>query len=441
MAMLAAVADRRGLPANLESEQIILALAMEDPTQTRRLVAELAPEDFSSARHQQLWYLIRDMVQADRQVSRVLVVEELFRLGKLESAGGFGYISGLDPTLGKIIGPDEYIAQIRDASVRRRVVVACQSLMDQCYTDDAATVQASLESLESAIADKLAEGSGSGLKSGSEVLRSVGGPAGLFKSAQHGLQTPWKDLNRLTMGLHRGQMIVLAARTGRGKSAAAAQIAECALGQHSGAVAVFSLEMRAESILRRMACASSGVPANAVRRGELSHDQRAKLQQAALSLAGDELYLSDRMRVTITSLYRGLQHLKHRGPIALAVVDYLQLMSGGAKAENRQQEIAAISRGLKTAAVEFDIPILVLCQYNREADKGETRPALHHIRESGAIGHDADMVWLFHEPEGMNETGWITELIVEKQREGPTGSIRLWFDRQKTRFAPVDERE
>jgi replicative DNA helicase len=431
---MVSMAEKRGLPANVESEQVLLWAAMEMPMETRRLVSELSADDFSLSKHQQAWHVITDLAAAGRQVSRVLVVEELSRRGRLEAAGGFAYLASLDGAIARVMGPDEYVAQVRDAAVRRRVMVECQSLIDRCVTEDAESVQAAVESMRAAIAERVAESSGSGLKHASQVLREAGGPGQLFAPSRYGLQMPWTALNRLTMGVHPGQMVVLAARTGKGKSAAAAQIAEYATRQQRGAVAVFSMEMRAEANLSRMTCATAGVNAGAVRRGDLSPQDRAKLQSSALAIASQDLWFSDAMRVTVPTVYRALQFLRYRSPLALGIVDYLQLMGGATKAETRQQEIAAISRGLKMAAVEFDIPMLVLCQYNREADRGETRPALHHIRESGAIGHDADQVWLFHEPEGITEAGWVTELIVEKQREGPTGSIRLWFDRAKTRF-------
>lgn len=434
--------ELRALPEALEAEKLILAVAMTDPTMTRRLATELTAQEFAGEKHRLIWYVISDLAREDRTVSRVTVTEELNRRGKLDTVGGLSYLADLDSSMGLVFGVDEYVRLVREKAVLRRLLYACQSISEICYTGTADEALVEAQRLIQGTAEGFADANTSGMKHAADVLRDAGGFDGLFSPARRGIQTPWKELNDLTLGLHRGQMIVLAGRTGRGKSAAAVQICECGLRQHSGSVAVFSLEMRAEANLKRMSCAAAGVDANLVRRGQLSADQRRRLAKTANSLAGDELWFSERMNVTIPSLYRGLQYLRNRGPIALACVDYLQLMSSGGHVENRQQEVAAISRGLKQAAVHFDIPILVLVQYNRDVDKGDTRPALRHIRESGAIEHDADMAWLLHEPDGISEggEGWKTEWIVEKQREGPTRPISLWFDRPRTRFMSMDER-
>lgn len=428
---------KTGLPENLAVEKLLIGLAMIAPEQTRHLVTELTPDDFALSRHQQIWHTITALAAEESHVSELLVAEHLRQRGSLESSGGLIYLSDLasEGLLGQITGPEEYIRIVREKAVLRRILYACRKISYQCLTDSASVVLAEFEALGRLASEQMARSTGNGVMSVRQTVESAGGPDQIFHAASRGIQTPWKELNALTLGLHRGQMIVLAGRTGRGKSAMSCQIADYALRQNAGSVAVFSLEMRADAILRRMAMARAGVDANVVRRGDTTQDERQKLSTALLELMDSSLWLSEKMRVTPASIYRSLQYLQTQGrKLGLVCIDYLQLMNTGGRVENRQQEIAAISRSLKQAAVEFDVPVLVLCQYNREADKGDTRPMVHHIRESGAVGHDADMVLLMHEPEGTGETGWNTELMVEKQREGPTGTVRLWFDRVKTRF-------
>lgn len=429
---------KTGLPENLEAERLLIGLAMIEPMQTKYLVTEVSPDDFSRARHQQIWHVVTALALEGSIVSELLVAEQLRQRGNLESAGGLIYLSELasDGVLGQVTGAEEYIRLVREKAILRRVLYTCRKLSYQCLTDSAGAVLAEFETLNRSVSEQMARTTGNGVMSVGQTVESAGGPDQVFHAATRGVQTPWPALNSLTLGLHRGQMIVLVGRTGRGKSAMSCQIANYALlQQNTGAVALFSLEMRADAILRRMAMAKADVNANVVRRGDTTREERQRLSTALAELTDSSLWLSEKMRVTVSSINRSLQHIQARGNrLGLVIVDYLQLMSHGARTENRQQEIAAISRGLKQTAVEFDVPVLVLCQYNREADRADSRPMLHHIRESGAVGHDADAVLLMHEPEGTGESGWKTDLIVEKQREGPTGTVHLWFDRAKTRF-------
>jgi replicative DNA helicase len=327
---------------------------------------------------------------------------------------------------------DEYVRIVLDTADRRRFLAVFRQCAELCWSDTAEDIRAQTEPLiHQAFSGTRSRGVLS--KITSDVLAGSSGFDGVFSPARFGLRTPWRDLDAKTMGFHPGQLIVLAGRTGKGKSAAAAQIAEYAARQGKGWVVLFSLEMQNVANLSRMACATAGVDASTVRRGELTRRERDALQSAVASFESSMRWMDE--PVTVPLVCRELQELQlHHGPVAMAVIDYLQLMGSGERTDNREREVAAISRGLKRAANQFKIPIVVLCQYNREADKGG-KPALNHIRESGAITHDADVVLLLHEPEGSEgETGWKTDLIVEKQRDGRTGTVRLWFDRQRTRF-------
>ena len=428
----------RPLPGHPDAEMMVIGTALCRPEYTKRLVAELKPDEFVVGAHQTIWHVITDMVREQQEVSLTLVSEELRHRGKV-SETDMSYLHRLLTAAGMADEPglDGCVKLTRDAALSRRLILCGEKISSMSWTEPPENVLVGARTLLQDVAEATTGGA-AGLSPSEQTLVDVGGMDGLFAPDSQGVPTPWSSLNKLTLGLHPGQMIVLAGRTGKGKSAAMAQMASHAALRGGGAVAVFSLEMQAKAILRRMACQMARVDASGVRNGRCSQEERQLLGWAVSQLAGAPLHLSDRMQVTIPAMYRSLQQLQGKGPIALACVDYLQLMSTGGRVENRQMEIAAISRALKQMAVEFGIPVLVLCQYNREADQGG-RPALHHIRESGAIGHDADTAWLLHEPEGTDgPQGWVSELIVEKQREGSTGTVRLFFHRRHTRFEMLD---
>lgn len=423
----------RGLPASIEAEKCVLSAVLGDPQMVPKAACVLVPDDFSVEAHRRIFRCVLERYESGASVDRISVAEHLYEKGHLESVGGLTFLSSLsDDSISRIFGIDSHVGIVRDKALLRRYLFAAQKLSDLCYQGDLSDVSGQADALLRGIS---VEGPSSvGLKHASEILREAGGPGGLFAAKTFGVPSPFPRLNELTCGFHPGQLIVVAGRPGKGKSAIASQFVEHAVRLNAGACPIFSLEMSGSSVLTRMCCQSAGVNSNLVRQGRLGREDRDKLALVATELAESPLYISDHMKVTLPAIHNALRWLKSQMRLALVCVDYLQLMSSIGRVENRTQEVSAISRGLKTFAEEFQVPFIVLSQFNREAVK-EGRPQLHHLRDGGSIEQDCDVAILLHEPNGENGMdGWDVDALLDKQREGPTGTVELWFDRSKTRF-------
>lgn len=430
----------KGLPQNLEAERCVLAAVISDPLLVPKATSVLTPDDFALEAHRKIFRCVAERYESGASVDRVSVAEMLNGRDQLQPVGGLTYLMDLDNSLPQLFGIDSYVQIVREKSILRRFLLASEKLSDLCYRGDLTEVSEQAETMLREIGQ--AEGPASvGLKHASEILADAGGVGGLFAPRKFGVPTPFPALNDLTCGFHGGQLIIIAGRPGKGKSALACQLVEHAVSLNAGACAVFSLEMSAQSMLSRMSCSAAGVNSNLVRHGRLEREQRKKLQCVATALAESPLYISDKMKVTLPAIHNALRWLKANVRLSMVCVDYLQLMSSSGQSNNRTQEVSALSRGLKEAAVEFDVPFLVLSQFNREAVK-DGRPRLDHLRESGSIEQDCDMAMLLHEPNGESgPEGWEVDLLLEKQREGPTGEVPLWFDRGKTRFEQRGEQQ
>ncbi len=282
-----------------------------------------------------------------------------------------------------------------------------------------------------------------GLASPGEIIDEFQGGLNAFLDPGkriRGLSTGFKRFDELTGGLHPGELIILAARPSMGKTALALNIAQHAAVKLNKTVAVFSLEMSKEALLTRLLCAGGRVDAHRFRLGYLDSEERRRLQAAASELVEAPLYIDDTSGSHLMDMHAKLRRLKAERPLGLVVLDYLQLMSGRGRFENRVQEISALSRGLKLLAKELDVPMLVLSQLSRapETRPGDHRPMLSDLRESGSIEQDADVVaFIFREevykPDREDLKGQ-AELLLSKQRNGPTGKIELVFLHNLTKF-------
>lgn len=425
---------RKGLPQNLDAERLLLGWGLTTPEAPAQLMALLPVEDLAQESHRRIYLRMQEIHQRGLTPDRVLLVQELQKHGQLEAVGGIPYLLSLDDGLAQLMSPEGYIRTVREAAVLRRTIFACQSMIDRCLLQhDPAEMAPEAEKMLTALSS-VQQPSGHALKHVSQVVLEAGGLNALF-SAKRGIETPWRQLNDLTAGLHPGQLIVIAGRPGKGKTSLACQIVEHVARLNVGACAVFSLEMAASSILTRMACAKAAVSNSRIRAGRIEREERNALSAAIADMSETPLYFADGMVVNVPAIHAALRGLKTKSRLALVCVDYLQLMTGLGKQENRTQEVSAISRGLKMAAAELQVPLIVLSQFSREAAR-EGKPQLHHLRESGSIEQDADWVGLIHEPDGVDfsAAGWRVQLLIEKQREGPMGEVNLWFDKTHTRF-------
>lgn len=448
-----------GLPANLDAEKTILGAILLDNTAHSEAAEKLEPEDFSLDSHQRIYLRMSELMNSQRAVDIVTLSEELARNKEIEAVGGVAYLASL--TEGLPLRPviDEYIRIVKDKSLLRRLMAICSAAIARA-ADQSETALEVLGAAES----QLLEVSEKGIKHGLQpldqiVANSFGSIDNLFKQSREvtGLATDFIELDRMMSGLQKGELIIVAARPSMGKTALAINMAQSAAVNHGAIVAVFSLEMSKESLLRRMLASQAWVDQRKLQTGFLGREDQDKLQNALEQLVETRLFIDDSAGISLAEMRAKARRLKQNsGGLDLIVVDYLQLMSatlpsaGGKRYENRTQEVSAISRGLKALAKELDVPLVALSQLSRASERrGEDkRPLLSDLRESGSIEQDADVVAFIHREayynrdEEMSESDRAkSEIILAKQRNGPTGTVHLNFISRFTRFTNPDDSE
>ena len=434
----------KGLPVNVEAERLLLGSILMDESAFVQVAGVLDVDDFSLGKHRLIFARMNDLYQRKEEIDRVALIDELTRHGELEACDGFGYLVSLTDGLPRITNLEGYVRIVRDKALLRRIVFTSQKLIDRCLIGEDAPDEILAGAEETLL--KLGESrSRDALASPSQIISEYqGGLEAFLDPSQRiqGLSTGLVKLDEMTGGMHGGELIILAARPSMGKTALALNFA-----QHMACnpkmrktVAVFSLEMSKESLLTRMICAAARVDQQKFRAGFLNAQERYRLQEAAADLADAPLYIDDTAGANLIDIHAKLRRLKAERGLDLAVVDYLQLMSARGRSENRNQEVSTLSRGLKLMAKELNVPMLVLSQLSRapETRQGDHRPQLSDLRESGSIEQDADLVmFIFREevykPDHAELKGR-AELMVAKQRNGPTGRVKMIFLKEFTKF-------
>jgi replicative DNA helicase len=390
--------------------------------------------DFYDLRHRSIWEAAVSLFDQNKGVDAVTLCTELKRQGLLETAGGIAYIGPLEDGVPSTENLPYYISDLKEASLRRQLVDACASTTTSCYEPSRSSKEL-VEDHEREIL-KLLGGNGSGPQmrpmkenvvaaiSKIEEIHTKGG--GTF-----GLSTGFADLDQMTCGLQATDLSIIAGRPSTGKTSLAMQIAEHVALTLKEPVGVFSLEMSDVSLTMRMLCSIARINMQRMRQGVLCMSDFTSLTAAASKLANAPLYIDQSSCISISQLRAKARRMVQLYKIKLLIIDYLQLLH--AKAESRQTEVAAISAGCKELAKDLNIPVLALSQMNRDQEKGvkgqPRPPRLSDLRESGAIEQDADFVGLLWRP-----TPDTTELLVAKQRNGPTGPVPLVFIKEYTRF-------
>ncbi|HOK46682.1 MAG TPA: replicative DNA helicase [Bryobacteraceae bacterium] len=433
----------KGLPANLEAERLVLGSIMIDDSLFVQVAGVLQADDFALEKHKRIFSRMAELHERNEKIDRITVANELLKHNQLESCDGLSYLVSLDDGLPRTPNIDGYVRIIRDKALLRRIIFASQKLIDRALSGEEEPDEILASAEETLLKLNDSRGSG-GLESPSEIIQGYEGGINAFLDPSKrikGLSTGFIKFDEMTGGLHPGELIILAARPAMGKTALALNIAQhVACGQNPQTVAIFSLEMSKESLLTRMLCAAARVDSQKFRAGYLNQNERNRLQTAAAQLAAAPLFIDDTPSVNLMDIHAKLRRLKAEHGLGLVVIDYLQLMSGRGRSENRVQEISSLSRGMKLLSKELEVPMLVLSQLSRapEVRQGDHRPQLSDLRESGSIEQDADVVaFIFREevykPEREDLRG-TAELILAKQRNGPTGKINLVFLRQWTKF-------
>jgi replicative DNA helicase len=436
------IALDKGLPSNVDAERFVLGSILLNDSLYIQAAGELEPDDFSLEKHRRIFSRMGELHERGERIDRVTVANELLRFNELESCDGLSYLVSLDDGLPQILNIDAYIRIVKDKAVLRRIIFASQHLMNRCLIGEEEPDEILAGAEETLL--KLGESRvKAGLVSPRQVIDEYQGGLNAFLDPSKrvkGISTGFTRFDEKTSGLHAGDLFILAARPSMGKTALALNIAHHVATKVKRTVAIFSLEMSKESLLTRMLCATARVDSQKFRAGYLSAEERKRLQAAASSLVEAPLFIDDTAGVHLMDIHAKLRRLKAEHGLGLVVVDYLQLMSGRGRFENRNQEISTISRGMKLLAKDLNVPVLVLSQLNRapETRQGDHRPQLSDLRESGSIEQDADLVaFIFREevyrPNDDSLRGQ-AELILAKQRNGPVGKIELVFLHEFTKF-------
>jgi replicative DNA helicase len=395
-------------------------------------------------------------MDAQHAVDIVTLANELTRYKEVDAVGGVAYLASLTEGLPRRPVIEEYIRIVKDKSLLRKLMAICSMAIARA-ADQGESALDVLGAAESQLMEVTEKGLTHGFQSLHQIVEhSFGSIDNLYKQSREvtGLATAFTELDRMTSGLQKGELIIIAARPSMGKTALAINIAQNAAIKSGAKVAVFSLEMSKESLLRRMLATQAWVDQRKLQTGFLGREDHDKLEKALGQLVDSQLFIDDTAGISLAEMRAKARRLKQNaGGLDLIVVDYLQLMSatvpssGRKNYENRTQEVSAISRGLKALAKELDVPVMALSQLSRASERrGEDkRPLLSDLRESGSIEQDADVVAFIHREayykrdEEMSETDKArSEIIVAKQRNGPTGTVYLSFLSRFTRFENPD---
>jgi replicative DNA helicase len=434
----------KGLPANLDAERFVLGSILLDDSYFIQTAGALESDDFSVEKHRRIFGRMAEIHERGERIDRITVANELMNHGQLEACDGLTYLVSLDDGLPQTFNIESYIRIVKDKAILRKIIFASQALMNRCIQAEEEPSQILAGAEETLL--KLGESQvKSGLIGPAQIIDEYQGGLNAFLDPSKrikGISTGFSKLDEMTGGLHAGELVILAARPSMGKTALALNIAQHVAAKLDKTVAVFSLEMSKESLLTRMLCASARVDSQKFRSGYLNSEERQRLQVAASQLVRAPLFIDDTAGANLMDMHAKLRRLQaeRKQPLGLVVVDYLQLMSGRGRFENRNQEISAISRGFKLLSKELNVPMLVLSQLSRapETRQGDHRPQLSDLRESGSIEQDADLVaFIFREEvykRDREDLRGIAELLVSKQRNGPVGKIDLVFLHHLTKF-------
>ncbi len=432
----------KGLPSNPDAERFVLGSILIDDQSLLQVAGVIEPEDFSLEKHRRIFLRMIDLHDRGERIDRVTLANELIRHGQLESVDGLAYLVSLDDGLPQITNLESYVRIVKSKALLRRIILSSQRTIDRCIAGDEDP-----ENILASAGDEILrlgeQRQGAGLATPGQIIEQYEGGVNAFLDPSkriQGVSSGFLKLDEKTGGMRPGELIILAARPAMGKTALALNIAMHVAGKLQRTVAVFSLEMSRESLLTRLLCATARVDSQKFRAGFLNQHERRQLQIAASELVEAPLYIDDSAGTNLMDIHAKLRRLKAERGLSLAIIDYLQLMSGRGRFENRVQEVSSISRGLKLMSKELEIPIVALSQLSRapETRQGDHRPQLSDLRESGSIEQDADIVcFLFREeiykPDRTDLKG-LAELILAKQRNGPIGKVNLVFLHSLTKF-------
>ncbi len=425
-------------PQDVDAERSVLGAMLIEADSLNEVATSLVPEDFYRPAHRLIFEAILALFDRNEPIDEVTVRGQLNATGFLADCGGGAYLAGLSDSVPTAANIGHYAQIVRDRSMGRRLISAATAIATEVY-EGKASVELLLDEAESKIFEVTSKRSTRAFLPLKEVVKDA------FKliekryerkEAITGVPTGFIDFDKMTAGFQPADLIILAGRPSMGKTALALNMAQHAALRAQTSVALFSLEMSAEQLVMRMLTSEARVDASRLRGGFLKDSDWPKLAKAAGALAEAPVYIDDTGALTILEMRAKSRRLQAEKGLGLIIVDYLQLMHG--RAESREREISEISRGLKALAKELSIPVMALSQLNRSLEqRQDKRPMLSDLRESGAIEQDADVICFVYRDEYYNEESeqkGEAEIIIGKQRNGPTGTVHVRFMNEYTRF-------
>ena len=435
-------AATRGLspPHSLEAERNLLGALLIACGDTSRIFELLKAECFFSRQHQLIYDAVRKVHDEHANVDTVLVREALDRAGHLEGAGGLDYLLELTEMVQTSVNAEQYAEIIHDRFLRRGLIETCDQVVHDAY-ENQSPARSLLDSAEVSILELTGDDGVNQMVPMRDAVKQSFDLIDSWEKGNTGIATGFRELDEMTSGgLHPGELVVVAGRPSMGKTTLSMNIAHNIAMREGSSVAVFSLEVDRRQIAINLLCRAGQVPAQKLRSVTLSQREWENLAHAADKLAKLPIYVDDAAGLNTMAIRSRARRLKNRFDLGLIVIDYLQLLEmGGGRQENRQQEISTISRSLKLLARELSVPVITISQLSRAVESREShKPRMSDLRESGAIEQDADLILLlyrdeYYHPEKEESKGK-AEVIIAKQRNGPTGSVNLAFIGEQLRF-------
>ena len=436
----------RTLPHNPEAERTVLGAILVDNQAFSSAAEILRREDFYREAHRRVFEAMATLSERSQPIDLVTLKDELARQSALEAVGGAAYLAGLVDGVPRITSVEHWSRIIKEKSVLRNLIHAGNRIVHSCYEGEEEAA-ALLDQAEKSIFDIAERRIRAGFVSMREIVKEsfrTIDQLSQSKDVVTGLATGFVDIDEMTSGLQKGDLVIVAGRPAMGKTSFCLNIAQHVALRVGETVGLFSLEMSKEQLALRLLCADARVDAHRLRTGKLNEKDWARLAKAYTDLSQSKLYIDDSATISPLEMRAKCRRLKAEFGLGLIIVDYLQLVSLAGRVENRQQEMSAISRSMKGLAKELACPVMALSQLSRAPEaRTDRRPQLSDLRESGAIEQDADIVMFIYREEEhkpTDENRGIAEIIIGKQRNGPTGSRKLAFIKEFTRFENLEWR-
>ncbi len=435
-------AERSGRlpPQDLDAERSVLGAMLLEDGAVAETIALLAADEFYRPAHSRIFEAMMALYERSEPIDEVTVQAQLQLTGKLEAVGGASYLANLTESVPTAANVAYYARIVHNRALTRRLIAAATTIAGSGY-EGKGDIDVLLDEAESKIFEITSARDHRSFIPLKEIVKDA------FKLIERayerkesitGLTTGFVDLDDKTSGLQPSDLIIVAGRPSMGKTAFALGVAQNSAITTKTPVAVFSLEMSKEQLVMRMMCSEARIDSQRMRRGMLKDQEWAKLAQAAGQLTEAPVYIDDTGSISVLEMRAKARRLQAEVGLGLVVVDYLQLMRGRSGSEGREREISEISRGLKALAKELSVPVMALSQLNRSLEqRQDKRPVLSDLRESGAIEQDADVICFVYRDEYYNpdsEDKGVAEIIIGKQRNGPTDTVKLKFTREHTRF-------